>query len=243
VRFHPQLSQRKRDAIRTFGMGSENKIVLRFDPLDVFWPTSVPYFISTDDRFRFLSLHYYGKPGILVVHGQPPFSWNWGGLDDTKLVLTLRESLASMFGLSKTPEPLETHVTRWDRDPFSLGSYSYFSVGSSIETVQDLGSCEGLPSEKRVHFAGEGCSNEGHQCVHGAYGTGLDAAKCIIERYKGDGRDAGPPKEGYGATWTPAQSVECSACGQWKDISVSEEEFERIGMMETWACEACEAAA
>lgn len=238
INFSPDLSDRKQRAIQTFGMGSENKVVLQFDPQDVFWPTKAPYFISTDDRFRFLNLDYYGKPGLLVVHGQPPFSWNWGGLTDAELVRELRACLAKIFDLDHTPEPLFTHVTRWDTDDFSLGSYSYFSVNSTTDTVQDLASCEGLAKEKRVHFAGEACSVDGHQCVHGAYSTGLEAAQAIAARYREDGEDLGPPNHGYGAPADPVTSVLCSVCDEWKDVNVSAKEFGRISKTKNWACSA-----
>ena len=239
IHFHPSLSQEKTNAIGTFGMGSENKVVLRFDPRESFWPKNTPYFISTDDRFRFLNLEYYGKRGVLVVHGQPPFSWNWGGLDDATLISEIRSSLAAMLSLEggTTPEPLDTHVTRWDTDAFSMGSYSYFSVDSTAETVHALASCEGLEGEKRIHFAGEACSIEGHQCVHGAYTTGIDAAMCIRERFR-DGLDRGPPQDGYGAWIPPVSMVQCPVCKTWKELSVSPEELERISEDDDWTCSA-----
>lgn len=235
VTFEPPLSKEKTTAIKTFGMGSENKVVLRFDPSDVFWPTNVPYFISTDERFRFLNLEFYGKKGVLVVHGQPPFSWNWGGLDDTSLVGEVLKSLASMLRFENTPVPQYTHVTRWDKDDFSMGSYSYFSVDSTADTVDALASCEGLKGEKRVHFAGEACSIDGHQCVHGAYTTGIEAAECIMQRFV-DGKDQGPPQSGYGAYIPPEHWVQCGICKSWKVLSISRKELGTITRDEYWTC-------
>ena len=236
VLFRPELSKKKKEAIETFGMGSENKIVLRFDPSDIFWPLKVPYFISTDDRFRFLNLHYYGKTGVLVVHGQPPFSWNWGGLNDSDLVSEVRRSLALMLGLSKTPDPISSYVTRWDKDHFSMGSYSYFSVDSSLDTVHALASCEGLKGEKRVYFAGEACSVDGHQCVHGAYTTGIEAAQSIMGRIRDDGVDQGPPESGYGSPVGTVQMVQCTVCEKWKEVPADEKELKRISMDDSWTC-------
>ena len=67
VRFSPQLSERKREAIARLGMGTENKVVLRWAVKDIFWPAARPYLQCTDQRFRFLNLHHFGKAGVLLV--------------------------------------------------------------------------------------------------------------------------------------------------------------------------------
>ena len=67
VRFTPPLSAPKREAIARLGMGTENKVVLRWAVADIFWPAAVPYLQCTDQRFRFLNLHHFGKPGVLLV--------------------------------------------------------------------------------------------------------------------------------------------------------------------------------
>eukprot|EP01047_Picozoa_sp_COSAG01_P067630 COSAG01_NODE_9590_length_2399_cov_7.091304_2_plen_352_part_00 len=79
VKFDPPLSAEKQDAIRKIGMGTENKVLLRFK-LDsegkVFFAgpllKSTKYWQVPDERFRFLSLHAMGKPGCLLVHVSPP---------------------------------------------------------------------------------------------------------------------------------------------------------------------------
>lgn len=69
VEFRPPLSARKRRAIAGLGMGAENKCVLRFDR--PFWPVHCPYLQTTDQRFRFINLHYFGKAGVIVAHIGP----------------------------------------------------------------------------------------------------------------------------------------------------------------------------
>ena len=48
--------------------------VLRWAAEHVFWPTDEPYLQCTDQRFRFLNGHCFGKEGVLVVLVCPPFS-------------------------------------------------------------------------------------------------------------------------------------------------------------------------
>ncbi len=79
------------------------------------------------------------------------------------------------------PKPKSYIVTRWDSDPFSLGSYSYLPPGADFSYITEFQSPERLGSERDVlYFAGEHASVPGWQCVHGAYESGLIAAHGIL---------------------------------------------------------------
>lgn len=85
------------------------------------------------------------------------------------------------FTWSKLPAPVEYIVTRWDQDPYALGSYSYMPCGSSWQMIDDLAAPEPRNSEcPYLFFAGEHCSDLGWQCVHGALETGIRAARDIL---------------------------------------------------------------
>lgn len=82
---------------------------------------------------------------------------------------------------SSLPLPLDYLVTRWDEDPFAYGSYSYMPCGSNWAMIDELATPE--PSDSAhpyLFFAGEHCSDLGWQCLHGAYETGIRAAKEIL---------------------------------------------------------------
>eukprot|EP00466_Bigelowiella_natans_P020105 jgi/Bigna1/69266/fgenesh1_pg.8_\ len=55
IQFDPPLSRRVKDALMCFGMGAHNKVVLKFNPDDVFWPLHVPQFNCVDLEDRELS--------------------------------------------------------------------------------------------------------------------------------------------------------------------------------------------
>lgn len=85
------------------------------------------------------------------------------------------------FTWSKLPAPAEYIVTRWDQDPYALGSYSYMPCGSSWQMIDDLAAPEPRSTEHPyLFFAGEHCSDLGWQCVHGALETGVRAARDIL---------------------------------------------------------------
>lgn len=79
------------------------------------------------------------------------------------------------------PAPEEYIVTRWEDDPFALGSYSYMPCGSSWTMIEQMAAPEPRDSEHPyLFFAGEHCSDLGWQCVHGAHETGIRAAREIL---------------------------------------------------------------
>ena len=80
----PAFSQRRRVLARV-GMGSHNKIILRFEPTRVFC-RKIPQFNCLDSRFQFLNLHAYGKAGVLVAHVWPPLAQGWDSMSDSQVV-------------------------------------------------------------------------------------------------------------------------------------------------------------
>lgn len=79
------------------------------------------------------------------------------------------------------PMPEEYVVTRWDADPFALGSYSFMPCGSNWTMIDEIAMAEPRDSAyPYLFFAGEHCSDLGWQCVHGAFETGIRAAKEIL---------------------------------------------------------------
>jgi len=105
LRFSPPLSLTKQAAIQAFGMGLENKVILRFS--SVFWAPSqylhsVPHF-----RYIILNLNHFGKGPILVVHVPPPFSFEMEQLDDREVVADVMKVLRLMH--EEVPDPVQTH--------------------------------------------------------------------------------------------------------------------------------------
>ena len=169
MNFIPALSDAKLAAIKALDMGVENKLVMRF--AEPFWPINASPFIQvTEKGVRFLSLHHYGKPGVLVAHFCPPLSQEIQDWDDGKVVDFTLDVLFAAFG--RTTDLEEGIVTRWGKDPFALGSYSYLPVGASYKHQMALKKSEGC-----LYFAGEATSKDDYQCVVGAYDTGQQAAK------------------------------------------------------------------
>ena len=71
------------------------------------------------------------------------------------------------------PSPVAAQVSRWKADPWARGSYSFVPVGSTPAQRRVLGE----PLDERVVFAGEHCHATHPATVHGAYLSGLEAAR------------------------------------------------------------------
>jgi len=75
----------------------------------------------------------------------------------------------------KVPSPVAWRVSHWGRDPYSRGSYSYLAVGSTPSDIDELRA----DVNGQIFFAGEACSREYPSMVHGAYLSGVDAARKV----------------------------------------------------------------
>lgn len=173
IRFTPALPDDKQTAIERLGMGLLNKQFLRFQ--SPFWPVETDWHecLKRDPGrwSQWLSLERAGSP-VLIGFSAGDDARQVESLDDRAIVSEAMATLRTMFG-SATPEPIATQVTRWSRDPFAFGSYSFSAVGSRPADRTTLARPE---ADGRLCFAGEACSWEYPGTVHGAYLSGLAAA-------------------------------------------------------------------
>src|SRR4051794_21003183 len=87
--------------------------------------------------------------------------------------------LRSIFGDDNVPEPISCLVTRWSRDPFALGSYTYVKVGGDPSDITELSEPIG---DGRVRFAGEATSPHYLASCHGAYLSGIREARRLLDK-------------------------------------------------------------
>lgn len=92
------------------------------------------------------------------------------------LIAEATTRLSKMFPAQKVPTPSEAIVTRWLRDPFSGGSYSYVGPQTQPGDYDVMAQPWG-----NIHFAGEATCGTHPATVHGAYLSGLRAAAEVID--------------------------------------------------------------
>jgi polyamine oxidase len=176
--YSPALSKLKSDAIRRMKMGVLNKTVLVFP--EVFWPRTTEYIqVLPEGKHRlqeFLNLSpCIGKP-ILVGFTGGSIARKLESLADAELLEEHEKVLRGVFK-SKYLPPVRMLRTKWNAEEFSRGSYSIFAAGSSLADHDILSRPEG-----QMHFAGEATDTRYPGTVHGAYFSGLRAAREIMGR-------------------------------------------------------------
>jgi len=176
--FVPQLPEPRRQAISALGMGVLNKCYLRF--AKPFWPDDLDWLEVIPSRpgewTEWLSLQRgIGQP-VLLGFSAARFGRELEARSDQEIAASAMRTLSAVFG-PDLPEPMTVQVTRWASDPFALGSYSFNRVGSGPAQRRLLAA----PLAERLFFAGEASSAEHFGTAHGAWLSGVRAARELLE--------------------------------------------------------------
>lgn len=177
VRFEPPLGGAFAAAIDAIGVGHVNKVALRFDA--AFWPEvqylgftggpkgKYPYFLNANRH----------APGsnVLVTfalgtHGEAILDQT-----DAEVVADVLAVLRGVYGDAVT-EPTGVSITRWGREPYTQGSYSFAAVGT---TEAHFEAFEEAVAD-RLFFAGEHTEVDYRGTVHGALISGRRAAAAVV---------------------------------------------------------------
>jgi len=176
ITFAPALPEPKRLSIGRLGMGILNKTYLRFP--QVFWPTETDVIgVISRDRAEWgewINFYKHIAQPILLGFNSGQDARLIEGLSNQSVVLRAMKVLRDAFG-SSIPDPVGAVVTRWQSDPFSLGSYSSIPPGATGKDYDTLAA----PIGDRVFFAGEATSRAYPATVHGAFLSGEREAKRI----------------------------------------------------------------
>ena len=175
IKFNPPLSSKKQESIQKLGMAIHEKIILHFD--EPFWPNEAHYLLPYDPKTgswrEIINLHHFLKEkqgGTLLISSHAEKSELEES--DNKLIENALNMLIRIFG-NKVSEPKWSKVTRWYKDPYAYGSYSYHTEKSSLEDNNELAEPQG-----KICFAGEHTSYF-PSSVDGAYLSGIRAAKDV----------------------------------------------------------------
>ena len=93
---------------------------------------------------------------------------------DDEIRYDVLTTLRKIYG-KHVQEPTQVIISRWGKDPFSGGSYSFAAVGTTPKDFEELAK----PIENKVFFAGEHTHWSYKGTVHGAYLSGERVAKEI----------------------------------------------------------------
>lgn len=178
VRFQPALPAAHQRAIRQLGMGVLNKCYLRF--ARPFWSADVDWLEHVAERHgewtEWVSLLRVAGHPVLLGFNAAAQGRAIEAQSDQQIVDSAMRTLRRMFGRS-IPDPVGHLLTRWQQDPYAGGAYSFNALGSHPDQREQLAQ----PLRSRLYFAGEATSRAHFGTTHGAWLSGLHAARRIIE--------------------------------------------------------------
>ncbi|KAF1359368.1 hypothetical protein EJ07DRAFT_155821 [Lizonia empirigonia] len=196
ITFQPPLPDWKQSVIERMGFGLLNKVILVYE--EAFWEPDRDMFGLLNEAEHEASLRpedynarrgrYYlfwnciktsGKPTLVALMAGDAAHYAEATSND-QLIKEVTDRLDSMFSPNPVPLPTESIVTRWSKDPYARGSYSY--VGAKTRTGDyDVMARPHGP----LHFAGEATCGTHPATVHGAYLSGLRVAAEVFETMTG----------------------------------------------------------
>jgi monoamine oxidase len=211
--FKPRLPFTKTDAISNVGFGLLNKVYVRFET--AFWRTR-GFFKNEEDCFfgnvSGINPHHYmffdvGRrlvskekaPAVLMslVSGNEAADLEWQS--DNDVVDEVMETLEAIFSPSVVvSSPIAFKITRWGKDRFARGSYSYLPPGSTDQDYQLLQSPVNANGDSlllegaevmRLYFAGEHTTALHPSTAHGAMLSGIRAAQEVVATIQGSSKD------------------------------------------------------
>ena len=173
IKFTPSLPASYTSAIGRLGMGLLNKLYLRF-PYK-FWNNQeqlLGYIGLEKGRWaEWYDLQHVTNQPILLGFNAASFAATAEAYTDQQTVASAMSVLRTIYGAA-TPDPLGYKMTRWGKNSWSFGSYSYVALGSSPSD------CDVFTKSinSRLYFAGEHTNRAYIGTVHGAYLSGLRAS-------------------------------------------------------------------
>ena len=179
VQFSPALPKAHQNAIEALGVGRVNKVFCHFD--SAFWPKDVQYFGYHAPERGMLAYWLNYTPFSPTPCLVGICSGNAGALvermDDAQVQAEVHRTLRHMFG-NKARTPRAILCSRWGKDPFAAGAYSFAAKGSNPKNYPQLAQ----PISRTFVLAGEHTSPAYRGTVHGAYLAGIEAARQLLRQ-------------------------------------------------------------
>ncbi|XP_074595076.1 spermine oxidase-like [Brevipalpus obovatus] len=189
--FHPSLPEAKRKAIQSLGFGVVDKIYLEYENnVDKLFDghSMMTIWSENDKKAADWATKIYS---LTKINQHTLLAWLTGNeakrvekLSPDEVGDHLTKYLRKFTQNSQFPKPKRVLVTKWASDPYSLGSYSFISIDSVHNDIDQLAAPiystnkknETIDSRPSILFAGEATHSCFFSTVHGAFISGKKAA-------------------------------------------------------------------
>lgn len=175
----PALPEPVASALGRLKMNAFEKVFLRFSTK--FWDEDVYVIRQQGPEGRWWHSWYdltalHGEPTLLTFAAGPAAveTLDWS---EDRIVESVLEQLRRLYG-DRVEKPTHVHVTDWQDDPYSHGSYAYMTVGSTTDDHDALAT----PIGGVLHLAGEATWTDDPATVPAAMFSGHRAASRVLDR-------------------------------------------------------------
>lgn len=175
----PPLPEPVAGALGRLRMNAFEKVFLRFP--SKFWDDGVYAIRQQGPEGRWWHSWYdltalHGTPTLLTFAAGPAASEtrDWS---EEQIVESVMAQLRRLYG-PDLPAPTHVHVTDWQDDPHSYGSYAYMKIGSTTDDHDALAA----PIGGVLHLAGEATWTDDPATVTAAMCSGHRAAENVLGR-------------------------------------------------------------
>ncbi|MFK7798654.1 MAG: flavin monoamine oxidase family protein [Aureispira sp.] len=179
IKFTPPLPDPTQEAIHKLQLGAVNKFLLVWDK--AFWEENVQYIGYTPTekgKFNyFLNMKKIANTNALMTFAFGEYSKQTEQMTDQAIIAAIMEHLKNIYG-PDIPQPSQFLRTKWNENPYSYGAYSFATNGTSSALFEMFEKA----INNQVFFAGEHTIHDYRGTVHGAYLSGIRAAKKIAVR-------------------------------------------------------------
>lgn len=179
LEIEPALPEPVAGALGRLRMNAFEKVFLRFPTK--FWDDGVYAIRQQGDEGRWWHSWYdltalHGTPTLLTFAAGPAAveTRDW---TEEEIVDSIIAQLRRLYG-ERVAKPTSVHVTDWQDDPWSHGSYAFMTVGSTTSDHDDLAT----PIGGVLHLAGEATWTDDPATVTAAMLSGHRAAQHVLGR-------------------------------------------------------------
>lgn len=170
----PYAVDNRIDAAGRLPLGLADKVWFHLDAPDGFEPDTQAIGNPHRTRTGSYQIRPFGRPLIEGFVGGAAARDLEDGDDLADFAIL---ELVGLFGADIKRRLRLATCSRWGRDPFARGAYSHALPGCS-----DYRAVLAAPWEDRIYFAGEACAPSDYSTAHGAYDSGVTAARLILDR-------------------------------------------------------------
>lgn len=176
IQYDPPLPDIKIEAITQMGMGTFDKAILVYENAS-FWDNEVDFIQREAPDLGglwrvFLSYDSIMQKPVLVALNVADTAESLEALTDDEIQNSVMTSLREIY--PNLPYPVEFYATRWKKNPYTRGAYSYYAVGNERNITDVIGEPAG-----KFLFAGEAASSK-PGTVLGGHLSGVREAQRVI---------------------------------------------------------------